>query len=213
MRLGAVSMHVRSGWENPWPSPRPTQVELRRAGGQNLLFVGQEEDLIENMMSLTIVTTCRVPPSEGPSLTLLHSGRNPDTGARFTALAETAELQGFEIGTSERATDIIREYAAAVARREEQSELADTPARSPAGHHNIRQFRELRREEDDFSLGSFGEPKVKTTASMLGEIIRRGPLVGIHTVVWADTFSNAMLALECSVERIREPNCAEDESH
>ncbi|MFM7059463.1 MAG: FtsK/SpoIIIE domain-containing protein [Planctomycetota bacterium] len=57
---------------------------------------------------------------------------------------------------------------------------------------NIGQFRSLRREEDDFGLGSFGGTKAVTPASRLGDLIRRGPQFGIHVLIWSDTFSNVI---------------------
>ena len=183
---------ARSIWlGEPVAIAAPTQVELRRAGGQNLLLVGQDEDLIDSMLALAVLTTCHGARDEGPQLTLLHSERNEDVGSRFNQLAESAGLLGFDTATPDHAGDIIRDFASEVGRREEQSELAAAPERLLV-IRDIGQFRDLRREDEDFSLGSFGEPKVETTAAMLGEIIRRGPLVGIHTIVWADTFNNAM---------------------
>ena len=55
---------------------------------------------------------------------------------------------------------------------------------------NIGQFRSLRKEEDDFGLGSFGAARAVTTASRFADLIRRGPQYGIHITVWSDTFSN-----------------------
>ncbi len=57
---------------------------------------------------------------------------------------------------------------------------------------NIGQFRSLRREEDDFGLGSFGAAKVVTPATRLADLIRRGPQSGIHVLIWSDTFSNVV---------------------
>lgn len=57
---------------------------------------------------------------------------------------------------------------------------------------NIGQFRSLRREEDDFGLGSFGGTRTITPASRLGDLIRHGPQFGIHLVLWSDTFSNVI---------------------
>ena len=36
---------------------------------------------------------------------------------------------------------------------------------------------------------------------MLGDLIRKGPLVGIHVIIWSDTFSNAMRWLSNSLLR------------
>jgi S-DNA-T family DNA segregation ATPase FtsK/SpoIIIE len=66
---------------------------------------------------------------------------------------------------------------------------------------NIGQFRALRRDEDDYGMSGFGSSKAATPASMLGDLIRKGPVVGIHVLIWADTFSNAMRWLSTSLLR------------
>ncbi len=66
---------------------------------------------------------------------------------------------------------------------------------------DIGQFRSLRKEDDDFSLGGFGTPKAATPASQFSDLVRRGATVGIHVIVWADTFSNAMRWLSNSLLR------------
>jgi nicotinate-nucleotide--dimethylbenzimidazole phosphoribosyltransferase len=50
-------------------------------------------------------------------------------------------------------------------------------------------------------MGRFGATKSATPASQLGDLIRKGPLVGIHVIVWSDTFSNAMRWLSNSLLR------------
>lgn len=55
---------------------------------------------------------------------------------------------------------------------------------------NIGQFRNLRKDDDDFGMGSFGAPKAVTPASRFSDLIRRGPQNGIHVVIWSDTFAN-----------------------
>jgi hypothetical protein len=50
-------------------------------------------------------------------------------------------------------------------------------------------------------MGGFGATKSATPASQLGDLIRKGPLVGIHVIVWSDTFSNAMRWLSNSLLR------------
>ena len=50
-------------------------------------------------------------------------------------------------------------------------------------------------------MSGFGATKSATPASQLGDLIRKGPLVGIHVIVWSDTFSNAMRWLSNSLLR------------
>ena len=66
---------------------------------------------------------------------------------------------------------------------------------------NIGQFRSLRRDDDDYGMSGFGSPKEATPATMFGDLIRKGPLVGIHVIIWSDTFGNAMRWLSASLLR------------
>ena len=50
-------------------------------------------------------------------------------------------------------------------------------------------------------MAGFGAAKEATPATMLGDLIRKGPLVGIHVIIWSDTFSNAMRWLSTSLLR------------
>ncbi len=55
--------------------------------------------------------------------------------------------------------------------------------------YNLPRFRDLRKE-DDFSFSALDEGKPPGPAKQFGAIIREGPAVGIHTIVWCDTYSN-----------------------
>ena len=50
-------------------------------------------------------------------------------------------------------------------------------------------------------MGGFGEPKPLTIANKFSEILKRGPVVGVHVIVWSDTFSYAVRWLSNSLLR------------
>jgi hypothetical protein len=61
--------------------------------------------------------------------------------------------------------------------------------------HGLQRFRSLRRDEDDYSFSSGdGPPKPDR---IFASILRDGPAVGVHSVVWADTAAS----LQRSVDR------------
>ncbi len=191
---------ARSVWlGEPVAIAAPVQVELRRAGGQNLLLVGQEETLIDSMLALIILSICAEAGSRS-SVTLLLSGRNEEASGRYRRLTDSGAVPGCRLLTADSCRAVIEEFTAEMQRREELPDHASS-AEMLLVIRDIGQFREIRRDEDEFSLGSFGEPKEVTLSSRFGDLIRRGPLVGIHVVVWADTFSNAMRWLSNSLLR------------
>lgn len=172
----------------------PTQIELRRASGQNLLIVGQDESMVDSLLAMTVLSTCcgsRKTAEENARVILLHDGRDLDSKRQFASLQAALQSPQFELKSPTDCGSLIGQLHAEVQRREADAELSTAPEILLLVR-NIGQFRELRREEDDYGMGGFGEPKAATVASLFGQIVKQGPLVGVHVIVWSDTFSNAM---------------------
>jgi len=189
----------------------PSCIELRRASGQNLLIVGQDENQVDSLMACTILSTCCRPSGESgesgadeqsrqPTVTLLHDARDVDSQQRFVELQKTLQLESLVLKGPADCDAVVEELFHSVVAREGDSALASGPEHVLVVR-NIGQFRGLRKDEDDFGLGGFGEAKAQTVSSMFSDILKRGPLVGIHVVVWSDTFSNAVRWLSNSLLR------------
>ncbi len=91
--------------------------------------------------------------------------------------------------------EVIGEVAAEVERR-----LA---AEEPAGPSiylvvfGLQRARDLRQEEE-LGFGSFGgeEAAAPSPAQQLATILREGPELGVHTLVWCDTYTNLTRTLD-----------------
>jgi S-DNA-T family DNA segregation ATPase FtsK/SpoIIIE len=182
----------------------PMCIELRRSGGQNLLIVGQEGDLADAILASTIVSwsvgNFTAPEHTASELTLLHDGRDRASQTRFEETFTKLIAPGFRLVELPDAEVVIEELWQQMTAREN----GETPPNSRElilAVRNIGQFRALRRDEDDYGMSGFGSSKAATPASMLGDLIRKGPVVGIHVLIWADTFSNAMRWLSTSLLR------------
>jgi DNA segregation ATPase FtsK/SpoIIIE, S-DNA-T family len=55
---------------------------------------------------------------------------------------------------------------------------------------NLGRFRDLRKQDDDYSFSSDKNKKV-TPARQFVDILKNGPSVGVHTLIWCDTSNNA----------------------
>ncbi|MDG2128586.1 MAG: FtsK/SpoIIIE domain-containing protein [Fuerstiella sp.] len=185
----------------------PTCVELRRASGQNLLMIGQDENQIDSLLAFAALSFCcgpkphqQIDDTITSRFVLLQDGRNEESADRFRNFKRYFQTDAPELKMESDCDAVIDEIHAEVVEREKNSE------RSGGGEiflvvRNVGQFRSLRKDEDDFGMGGFGEPKPLTVANKFSELLKRGPVVGVHVIVWSDTFSNAVRWLSNSLLR------------
>jgi S-DNA-T family DNA segregation ATPase FtsK/SpoIIIE len=189
---------------DPVAISEPMCIRFQRSGGQNALIVGQEGDLADSILASTILSICSGPAGSGGSsssrLVLLHDGQDLASQENFSTTFTKRIAPRFSLRKASEADAVVAELAAELAGREAAGVGPNSPAIILAVR-NIGQFRSLRRDEDDFGMSGFGAAKSSTPASQLGDLIRKGPLVGIHVIVWSDTFSNAMRWLSNSLLR------------
>ncbi|MBL8812837.1 MAG: hypothetical protein JNM43_21910, partial [Planctomycetaceae bacterium] len=182
----------------------PVCLEFHRSGGQNLLLVGQESDLADSIFAASILSWCGRNPAgsnqHAPRMTFVHDGRDAESLRKFESTFTASRTHEFQLRKAAEVDSVITDLFQEMTARENGDVPHDAPEILLA-IRNLGQFRTLRREEDDFGMGAFGSSKTVTTASMLGDLIRKGPLVGIHLMIWADTFSNAMRWLSNSLLR------------
>jgi hypothetical protein len=178
----------------------PTAAVFRTQSGSNLLMVGQHEEQALGVMSAALV-----------SLAAQHSlgdinGRG--VGSRFFVLDGTTDdsphlgllarvagvlPQTVRVGDWRDLAAIIGELAEEVERRQKANET-----RGPIQYllvHGLQRFRDLRKQDDDFSFARRGEDKPSAAKQFL-TILRDGPLVGAHTLVWCDTLNNVTRSLD-----------------
>jgi hypothetical protein len=177
----------------------PTSAVFRRHSGSNLLIVGQDEDAALGIVASAIA-----------SLSVQHGppdASNRPGQARFYILDGTpadachAEylptLANFIphpvlIGRWRELPAVMAELAEEVSRRQ-KNELNEGPEIYLLVY-GLQRFRDLRREEDEFSFGQAdGGP---SPAKHLNSILREGSGLGVHVIVWCDTLTNASRVLD-----------------
>jgi DNA segregation ATPase FtsK/SpoIIIE, S-DNA-T family len=178
----------------------PTAVTLRRQSGANVLIVGQRDDLARNLMSAAIISLAaqmsrdeRATVSSSPAFVLLD-GSPPDSP---------------HAGVFERIAGAIPQGCRKVAWREVGDAIADlargAERRMQEDVHNapplfllifgLQRYRMLRRNEDVFAL-SGGDEGGSQPDVQFATLLREGPAVGIHTIVWANTLSTLERTLD-----------------
>ena len=81
------------------------------------------------------------------------------------------------------------DIAAEVERR--RDEETDTLAPIYLLIYDIQRFRDIRKGDDDFGFSSsFGEDKPASPSKSFTTILKDGPAVAVHTLVWCDSVNN-----------------------
>lgn len=174
----------------------PTSVIFRRSSGANLLVVGQNEELATGMIAAALLAvgaqTLLRPTSDDspkPALArmLLLDGARPDspTSEFLTKLVNQSGLD-LQVASVKESSTAIASLAAEVQRRLDAGDHHAEPLMLVI--HDLSRFRDLKKS-DDFGM-SFGESSGATAAASLATILREGPAVGIHTIVWADSYNS-----------------------
>ncbi len=65
---------------------------------------------------------------------------------------------------------------------------------------DLRRFRDLRKDDDDFGFSKSGSER-PSVAKQFATILREGPALGVHTLVWCDTVSTLQRSLERQSQR------------
>ena len=165
----------------------PTHAALVRRSGSNIAVVGQRDESAAALMAMAMISIAAQTPAVGTRIVVLD-GTTPDdrlhgmlAGVR-AALPHDVQIPSFrDVG------DAIISLGEELARRN-----ADGGSDGPGMFlliNGVHRFRSLRRTEDDYSFSSSGDG-APTPDKVLALLLKEGPLVGIHCILWADTLAN-----------------------
>jgi energy-coupling factor transporter ATP-binding protein EcfA2 len=171
----------------------PTAAIFRRNTGSNCLIVGQQDDESLAITSTALVSLAAQFPRKTARFFLIDA--TPADDPRFGTLADVVSNfpHSVQVGNWRDADTIISTVAAELKAREEQN-LTDEDSIFLV-LHGLHRLRALRRKEDDFSFSTDPDAPLSID-KQLAAIIREGPGLGIHTILWADTIGNLERALD-----------------
>ena len=176
----------------------PTQLTLRRQGGNHLLVLGPEESLALGILASALVAMAAQHTSAQARYTVLDGTRPQSAEQGAWREIVTALPRCIERVEPASAAATITTLAEEVTRR------TRSPGTSHPPHflivHDLAQFRELRRTEDDYSFSSFGSSsangKQVPIDKQFRDLLREGPSVGVHTLIWCDSYNSLTRVLD-----------------
>lgn len=165
----------------------PTGLTLRRQSGNNLLIVGQEEPLALGMLATATVTLASQQTDTSPSITILDGTRPESSEAGLWPELVTALPGKADIYSPGEVTSAMTALAEELARRSESPEVAHPPHFVVV--HDLAQFRILRQTEEEFSFSSKPSDKPTPADKHFRNLLKEGPAVGMHVLVWCDSYN------------------------
>jgi energy-coupling factor transporter ATP-binding protein EcfA2 len=171
-------------------------VSFRKQSGANLLVIGQNEEAATGLLSAALLAlAAQLRRDAEPGIHLLDFSQGDDANADFYTQLSGRLAQPITIGKRRQMAGILDHLAGEVQRR-----LDNERAVQPALFllvHGLQRARDLRQEDSFSSFASFsGEPASANPAQQFATILRDGPEVGMHTIVWCDTVTNLNRTLE-----------------
>jgi hypothetical protein len=163
----------------------PTAAVFRKQSGSNLLLLGQHEENAFGLMTSSLLSlgARAAPAAEAPLHLVIATALEPAAEAVLTALTDTVPVRQVP------ARDLPALLAQLIAEIERRMHGGAGGTPLFLCLYALQRLRELRRPEDDFGFSRRGEDKPSPYRQFL-TLLRDGPPVGVHTIVWCDTLTN-----------------------
>ncbi len=169
----------------------PTAIVFRPQSGSNVLIVGQNDEaaLAMIMMSSLSIAAQHPPTGRQASRFYLLDGSPVDSPLAGN-LGRLKEILPHPVTnvTWREIPATLAELTAEIERR--RTSASDEQAPIYMMIYDLQRFREIRKADDDFSYSKYDEDKPAPPSKLFGDILREGPPVGIHTIVWCDSVNN-----------------------
>ncbi|GAC1467136.1 MAG: FtsK/SpoIIIE domain-containing protein [Isosphaeraceae bacterium] len=166
----------------------PTVAVFRPQSGSNLLIIGQNEAMALGILQMALLALSAQQSPAGVQFFVFDGSPVDSTlNGRLGQIRDRVPHLVREVVPRELAE--VLELLAAEVERRQKGEAGEAP------HlyliiHDLQRFRDLRKSDDDFGFGRYGEPKTEPPSKLFAQILREGPPLGIHTLLWCDSLNN-----------------------
>ncbi len=182
----------------------PTGIVLRPQSAASTLVVGNQEEQGAAMVAAAVVSLASwvrsgpaAPEAALPAITILDA--TPPDLAHADLLPRVARELGplARLAGPREVKEALGAIMAEIDRRDASGSATHAPMLLVV--FGLQRFRDLRRS-DEFSFSGDSE-KGETAAQTFMKILRAGPSVGVHALVWCDTATNVDRMMERSALR------------
>jgi energy-coupling factor transporter ATP-binding protein EcfA2 len=163
-----------------------TRATLVRQGGSNLLVVGHREEMALGMFASAIIALAAQHAPGKARFTILGGAAGDDGSGETWLRLKSLVPHEVVLASAREAADPLAALAAEVDRRSAAGD--ETAAPWYLIVWNLARFRDLRKSDDDFGFGRHDEATPPSPSRQFGAILQEGPGVGVHSLVWCDSY-------------------------
>ncbi len=173
----------------------PTCVTFHRQSAQNLLLVGQNEAAAQGVLCSCLISLAADRPemaessqSRGVQFYLLDGGQSGPAGDSLSAFLTGHLPLDFTVANPSQTREPLESLAELLAQRQQDGTAFDPIF---LVIYDLARFAQLQADLDDFGLPNFRDQEQPATpAAQWAALLRDGPAVGIHTLLWVDNYNN-----------------------
>jgi len=171
-----------------------THLMLRRQGGHNLAIVGQDERMAAGMLGSAVVALAAQHGEAGARFIVLDGTRPESPGLGMWPEVAAAVGEAVHVLPPRNAAHTVNALADEVARRGQSPD--ERFAAIYLVVYDLAQFRDLRQTEDDYSFSFSGNGKTPSVDKRFREILKEGPAVGVHVLLWCESYNSLTRSLD-----------------
>ncbi len=171
---------------NPVAIKDPPAAVFHRRSGANLLVVGQQTESAQGILMNAVIGVAAFSPVDGEQSAaqfIVLDGDAVDDSIWHRA-AEDFRLN-MQVAGPREAGDLVQQATDIMEARKVAGDDTAPPVFLIVS--DLGRFRSFEPQDDDFGLGSFDQPTAKGVDKQFTDLLRQGPPLGIHTMVWAET--------------------------
>ncbi|MFN0196312.1 MAG: FtsK/SpoIIIE domain-containing protein [Planctomycetaceae bacterium] len=188
----------------------PPSVTLKQQNGCHVLVIGQQASAAAGILAVASVSLISQDPSRSAKISSMATDNTSSSKLPVVSILDGSAPQSPEYGLWRRlstamqhkipselpvyrpteAARVLSDFMQELKLRESRSSEV-FPARTLIVF-DVARFRDLRKSDDDFGFGRSDQEKILTPSQQFTELLKRGPAVGLHLLVWCDTNANVM---------------------
>ncbi len=170
-----------------------TEIAFPRQNGAHLLIVGQDAEAAQGILAAGFLSLAASLSQQTSSESLFILNGHPvdsEETANWRKLVENIPSQA-QLLSPRDTGDFLNAMYVELKKREADETTIHPPI--VMFIDNISKFRDLRKSEDDFGMGSFGSSgaeKPPEPGKIFADLLTMGPPLGIHVIIWCDSYNN-----------------------